>query len=382
MIVVCDQNMPGLEPLETAGHTLRRLPGRAIDASALADADALLVRSVTRVDASLISGCSLRFVGTATSGVDHVDRVALAAAGVAFANAPGANANSVVEYVLCALLAHPGTWTALSAGAPLGIIGFGHIGRALYSRCSALGWVCKVYDPWLPAAEVPAACSLEQVLRCTVISVHAELTRRSPWPSHHLLNAATLAWVPPASLLINASRGPVVDNKALLARLHAGHGPITVLDVWEGEPLIHSELLARVSLATPHVAGYSWDSKLKASAMLLRAMSDALGTPVAAAAQNVGPALRLPAEAAQRGGEALARLLLEARYRIVEDDRQLRCALQGIVAPEARSALFDRLRRDYPRRHELAGGVLSSTATWDPEQRRLLCALGVSVQVE
>jgi erythronate-4-phosphate dehydrogenase len=377
VIIVCDQNMPGLELLSAAGHTLRRLPGRAIDAAAVVDADALLVRSVTRVDAALLAGSRLRFVGTATSGVDHVDRAALADAGIAFAHAPGANANSVVEYVLAAVLAHRGTWAALRAGASFGIVGYGHIGRALRAHCSALGFRCKVYDPWLPAAELDDGCALEQVLGCTVVSLHAELSRREPWPSHHLLNADTLAHLSGSSLLINASRGPVVDNAALLRRLRKGRGPITVLDVWEQEPLVDPELLSLVSLATPHIAGYSWDSKLRASAMLLQAMGNVLGTPTPSLQHGTLPALSLPAAAAGLRDEPLARLLLRTRYRIDEDDLRLRTALRGIDAPAERAAVFDRLRRDYPRRRELAGSALASSPRWDMEQDRLLSALGV-----
>lgn len=380
MIIVCDENLPGLQRLEQAGHQLRRLPGRAIDAAALGGAEALLVRSVTRVDDALLRGSRLRFVGTATSGTDHVDRGALEAAGIPFACAPGANANSVVEYVLCAVLAHPGRWSELESGAPLGIVGYGHIGRALRARCAAIGFSTRIFDPWLDPGTVPDAAPLEAVLHCPVVSLHPELTDQQPFPSRHLLDRNTLAAISDEALLINASRGPVVHGGALLDRLRHGRGPTTVLDVWEHEPQLDTQLLERVSLGTAHIAGYSWDAKLKATHQLLDALDAALGLGLPAFPAAAGaPGLALAAPPADASKEAIARALLTARYAISEDDARLRRALAPLTSPAARAQAFDALRRDYPRRRELYGSGLHSEG-WSDTARQVAQALGCKLE--
>ncbi|MCB1677351.1 MAG: 4-phosphoerythronate dehydrogenase [Halioglobus sp.] len=380
--ILVDENIPLAQTCLGSLGVVERVPGRALDASQLRGVDALLVRSVTRVDAALLRHSPVRFVGSATSGVDHVDRNYLRRQGIAFAHAPGANANAVVEYVLAAVAAADDTLERLLAGGRVGIIGYGAIGRALAARLGSLGVAHCVYDPWLARSGVCHPGSLSQVLDCDVVSVHAQLTRQPPWPSFHLLGEAELGAMGAAPLLINASRGAVVDNRALLRALESGRGPRTVLDVWEAEPGIDPALLGRVLLGTAHIAGYSLDGKLRATRMLAAALAAHLGVPAAATATGAGdcgaahsdlslPPLRL---AAGVTGAALLRYLLRARYDIVEDDRLLREATLG-MEPAVAAAGFDRLRRDYRVRRELAGSVVHGTGV-APQARRLVAALG------
>ena len=232
LTIVADANIPGLA--RYFGHLGEIVPadGRSLSAAQLEDADVLLVRSVTRVDKSLLSGSSVRFVGSATSGIDHIEAHDLEGLGVHWCHAPGANANAVVEYVLSAIAASGDRLEELLAGGFVGILGCGAIGRLLASRLEALGIDFRVCDPWLDQQTVPRAGSLEEVLGAAVVTLHTSLTDDKPWPSRHLVGARQLAALGEGALLINASRGPVVDNRALLQTLDNGAGFDAVLDTW------------------------------------------------------------------------------------------------------------------------------------------------------
>ncbi|MEM1191655.1 MAG: 4-phosphoerythronate dehydrogenase [Pseudomonadota bacterium] len=352
MRLLADENMVGLEALPPEIEVVQA-PGREIDAAAVRDFDALWVRSVTPVNAALVDGSRLRFVGSATAGLEHVDVAALKARGVAFAAAPGSNAMAVVEYVISALLAMAQPWERLCAGGTLGIVGYGHIGRRLAAFARAMGWELRLCDPWV-AAESSAAEnfeSLESVLGCDVVSLHSSLHSRQPWPSRHLLGAAELAWMSWDQWLVNACRGAVVDNEALLACVESGASPQLILDVWEGEPEIDWRLLQSpaVHIASPHIAGYSWDAKWEAVRLLLAA-TRAAGLVDSAAVSLKAPEVEgLPPAWPEKASPAA---LMHSVYDPRRDDQRLRELLE--VPGEARPAGFDRLRRKYPLRREVS----------------------------
>ncbi|MEM8662458.1 MAG: 4-phosphoerythronate dehydrogenase, partial [Pseudomonadota bacterium] len=238
LCILADSNIPAVEHFAGSGASVRRFEGRALSPEQLQSVNVLLVRSVTEVNERLLEDASVNFVGTATSGFEHIDRQYLNQHDIAFAHAPGSNATSVVEYVIAAIADVENYLERLLDGERLGIVGYGVIGRALERRMRALGIDCVIYDPWVSASEVNLAASLAEILECTVISVHAELTSKQPWPSRHLLSDHELSAISGDCLLINASRGAVVDNKALKRRLQSKSAPLVVLDVWEGEPAI------------------------------------------------------------------------------------------------------------------------------------------------
>jgi erythronate-4-phosphate dehydrogenase len=339
----------------------------------------LLVRSVTKVNKSLLDDSSVRFVGTATSGFDHIDKDYLDRCGIAFAHAPGANANSVVEYVLTAIAASGDKLEQLLSGGSLGIVGYGNIGKALAGRFRALGIVNRVYDPWLEENSFDCAADLSSVLSCDVITLHAELTLAQPWPSHYLLGQKELGSIAPDALLINTCRGSVVDNSALLALLESGGGPHTILDVWEGEPAINAALVARVELGTAHIAGYSLDGKLLATRILRDALAAFLNYSLPSSQSNAKapPSLALTETHTAAG---LIRYLLQARYDIDRDHALLCAAVQDRTA-SSKGEAFDGLRKGYRERRELAGTFVQGSPQIAGHDR-LVRALGCIPEFE
>ncbi|MFV0477420.1 MAG: 4-phosphoerythronate dehydrogenase [Parahaliea sp.] len=354
--IVADENMRGVSALFSGYGQVVLVDGRNLCREQLLAADVLLVRSITTVDKTLLDGTAVRFVGTATSGLEHIDRRYLSSANIAFAHAQGANANSVLEYVLSAIACSGDYLEQLLCGAEVGIVGHGHVGRRLADCFRGLGIGVCIYDPWLEGFS--DSTGLDEVLKCRVLCLHPELTRQAPWPSYHLLSCATLAQLPENTLLINASRGAVVDNCALLAMLKVRPDICCVLDVWEGEPLIDRQLLEYVDLATPHIAGYSLDSKLMATRMLADTLPAALGIEPAAPQtkrdDDIEMAATIRLAVADGNTEAIdiLRQLLTARYDIRRDDHALRQALAQADKAAAGPA-FDALRRHYPERREL-----------------------------
>ncbi|RMF19606.1 MAG: 4-phosphoerythronate dehydrogenase [Gammaproteobacteria bacterium] len=346
MKIVADENIPLLEAFfGELGEVVTR-PGRAICAEDVRNADVLLVRSVTPVNEALLSGSSVRFVGTATIGTDHLDTQWLESQGIRWASAPGCNAESVVEHVISALVYldtfHGFEWLDKRYG----VIGHGQIGSRLASTLRRLGCVVKVYDAPREAAGEGPFDSFEDVLKCDVVTLHVPLTRDGQWPTHHLIDERALQVMQPGSVLINTSRGGVVDDSALLEAIRAGRLD-AVLDVFESEPQVSGELIRSVRLATPHVAGYSLDGKCQGTEMIYQALCQAVGLPVR---RKLGQYLPEPVWRKVCLSEAdnlreVARHLVTACHDVRLDDRALRGVLgqSGSVSAEA----FDALRKHY-----------------------------------
>tara|TARA_B110000967_G_C18896947_1_gene571421 strand:- start:2343 stop:3434 length:1092 start_codon:yes stop_codon:yes gene_type:complete len=348
--------------------TIDYIAGRQISAADVADADILLVRSVTRVDQALLESSSVAFVGSATIGTDHVDQAYLAEQGIRFAHAPGCNANAVVQYVLSVFCNLQPDWLNCTVG----IVGCGNVGGRLYRTLHSLGVACRVYDPFLNPADNPDLVDFESLLRADIICVHTPLTTDGEFPTQHLFNADVLSRLSEDSLLINAGRGAVVDNTALLNLLENGSTLRVALDVWEPEPNINTQLLERVLLATPHIAGYSREGKIRGTEMLAQDfyqwredIGGSVGECEAASEQTSPVAI---------SGQTLAELILSV-YDVADDDRRMREALV-VQTAQAAAENFDRLRKEYPRRHEFSHFSAEATGSSDAErtlkQARLL----------
>ncbi|WP_372999655.1 4-phosphoerythronate dehydrogenase PdxB [Marinobacter sp.] len=355
MLIVADENIPLLDSFFGDIGEIRRVSGRSMTGEDVRDADILLVRSVTRVNRELLEGSRVRFVGTTTIGTDHVDLDWLEQAGIRFSAAPGCNANSVAEYVLSVLSLHAerrglSDWSQLSVG----VVGVGNVGGELAHKLERLGFEVRLCDP--PRADLEPDdeqfVALQEAMKCDVVSLHTPLTREGSHPTFHMIGQAELAALGASQLLINAGRGEVIDSSALLARLSQGDAPVVALDVWEQEPRIHPELVDRVWLATPHIAGYSLEGKVQGTEMIYQALSQFLGLPVRKKAGQFlpEPALSKVSFTSSAEEEDAIRIALRACYDPRRDDARLRNAMTGSL--EERGAAFDRLRRDYPVRRE------------------------------
>lgn len=375
MLIVADENMPLVEALfAPLGEVVRR-PGRQMQAADVREADVLLVRSVTRVTQELLEGSRVRFVGTATIGTDHIELAALQARGITLASAPGCNARAVAEYVLTCLylLADEQGWAPQER--TVGVVGLGNVGRQVAGLLQTAGFRVAGCDPFLEQSPVPGVelGTLDELIgSCDILSLHTPLTRSGLHPTFHLLNEGRLKCLRTGQILLNAGRGEVIDNAALLACLGQGSAPTVVLDVWEGEPRVMPALLDRVRLGSPHVAGYSQEGKWRGTAMVHEAYCRFAGIVPTVALSTLdlpkGPALACPQ------ADTLSRLLARLSGQlceVVRDDTALRASL---AEPDPALA-FDRLRRDYPPRFEFASCTISGPVR--PEWRAALSALGL-----
>lgn len=371
-VLVADANLAFAEELFAPLGELRLLPGRSIGPADVADADALLVRSVTRVDRQLLAGSRVRFVGSATIGTDHIDIDYLRAAGIACSTAPGCNATAVVDYVCSAIAALPDLLERLLAGGRVAIVGCGNVGSRLARRLRAVGIDVRVVDPRLQPPQPWPLTGLDGISRCDLVCMHTPLTRSGPYPTRHLFDARRLSRLGAGSVLLNAGRGPVIEQQALIEHLARGDRT-AVLDVWEHEPLLPAELVDRVALATPHIAGYSDDGKLAGSLAIWQAYCQLHQLP-AGALPRLPPAPELVLPEGVAGAE-LVRAACLAAYDIRADDRALRA-----VVDSGETGGFDRLRKEYPLRREY--GTRPLPAGLGAAERRMLNAWGLGTAAD
>lgn len=376
MRIVADENIPLLDEFFAAFGEISRLPGRSLARDALGDAQLLLVRSVTRVDETLLAGSAVRFVGTCTIGTDHLDLDYLQRQGIAWASAPGCNARGVVDYVLGSLLVLADDAGVALAERRFGIVGAGQVGERLARVMRGLGWRVEVCDPPRARAGEPGFVSLDEILtRCDVISLHTPLTRDGQDATWHLLDESRLASLREGAWLINASRGGVIDNQALNRVLQQRSDLRAVLDVWEGEPQVDVELARRCRLATPHIAGYSLDGKLRGSEQIYQALCAWLGQPAALRLADMLPAqwLRQLELDADCPPDWALTTLCRAVYDPRRDSADFIRSLDGDA--DRRRLAFDALRKHYPMRREI-NGLQVRISKESPSLRKLVEALG------
>jgi len=331
------------------------IAGRDINAQLLAELqpDVLLIRSVTPVgEALLANNNSVKFVGSATIGTDHVDQDYLAARNITFANAAGCSKHSVAQYVLTAILTlRPQYWQQTMPPVTLGIIGLGNIGSTLAQYAIDLGWQVIGYDPLLPASNMNNA-SLEQVLsQSDAVSLHVPLTDKkdgthpsgSDYPTKHLIDANTLAMMPAHTLLINSARGPVINACDLEADIERTDRQV-VLDVFEFEPEISERLLSKLAIATPHIAGYTVEGKLRGTQIIYDALCEKLAVAPVQSMHSLLPLNMFLWSELKMYPDRLIKF-----YDIMHDDALLRSKLAD---GQVKGADFDQLRRDYRLRRE------------------------------
>ncbi|HAU8263360.1 MULTISPECIES: 4-phosphoerythronate dehydrogenase PdxB [Enterobacteriaceae] len=348
MKILVDENMPYAGDLFRRLGEVKAVPGRPIPAAELADADALMVRSVTKVNEALLSGTPIKFVGTATAGTDHVDEQWLQQAGIGFSAAPGCNAIAVVEYVFSSLMLLAERDGFDLRDRTVGIVGVGNVGSRLQARLEAWGVKTLLCDP--PRADRGddgEFLPLDALVRdADVLTFHTPLFKDGPYKSWHLADEEVISRLKPGAILINACRGPVVDNAALLRRLEAGQSLSVILDVWEPEPDLDVALLAKVDIGTAHIAGYTLEGKARGTTQVFEAFSDFIGKRQQVALDTLLPApefgritLHGPLD------QSILKRLIHLVYDVRRDDALLR-KVAGIPGE------FDKLRKNYLERRE------------------------------
>jgi len=349
--IIADQNMPLVEAYFGHLGEVKLVAGRDIDPQAIEGAEILLLRSVTEVNQKLLQGSAVRFVGSATAGTDHIDLEYLENNNIQFAHAPGCNAEAVVQYVLSVFSYLKPEWQQ----SRVGIVGCGNVGGRLYQKLRSLGVECQVYDPFLTASQIPDLVNFDRVLHSDIISLHTPLTTAGDFPTYHMFNQQVFNQLKPNALLINAGRGAVIDNLALVQRLNQSDNLQVALDVWESEPEINTELVDLVSIATPHIAGYSNEGKLRGTTMLAEALGAYLSDQSMQSPNNLNDSLKAPLDTA---GKDLNQLLLEC-YNVANDDQRMRKTLKDSGVAQG----FDQLRKTYPQRREYSHFKVSADAS-------------------
>lgn len=371
MRILVDEDIPFAREAFSGLGTVTTLAPPAFP-DAVGAADALVVRSTRKVDAALLDGTPVRFVGTATAGTDHVDVDYLARRGVVFAAAPGCNAESVAQYVATALAALRIRCGFTVAGKSIGIVGVGQCGSRVERIATALGMTPVLCDP--PRGRATGSDRfrpLAELAHCDVVTLHVPRTLDGPDRTEGMIDAAFLRALRPDAVLLNCCRGEVLDEEALVTALRSDRLAAAVIDVWAGEPAIDPVLLATATLTTSHIAGYSYDGKVNGTAMMHEALCRFAGVAphwdaaaVLAAAPRV---VDLPAGDGTADG-AIAALLLDA-YAIEADVARLQAFRD--VTPEARAAGFRMLRKTYPLRREFASTQVRSAGVESGVRERL-----------
>lgn len=372
--IVADENIPfAKEAFSTIGEvTLAK--GRSITRDLLKHADALAVRSVTKVDEALLNGTPVKFVTTATIGYDHIDRAYLDRAGIGFASAPGSNANSVGEYITSAVLAVGETNGIDWRGKTIGIIGVGNVGSNVAKKAAALGLIPVLNDP--PLADSTGDTKyrpLEEVLAADIITIHTPLEKNGAYPTAGLANDAFFDRIKKCTLFINSSRGKVTVQSALRKALSRGAVRFAVQDVFDNEPAVTDADVAGVTYITPHIAGYSYDGKVNGTAMNYASICAHFGLAAswdfrASLPKTIVPTAHTAALPVQRSlWEAVRQL-----YDIRDDDK----ALRAVLAADGDTAKgFDDLRKQYRVRREFMHTRVSAAA----EAKDALAGLGFMV---
>ncbi|MCB9510163.1 MAG: 4-phosphoerythronate dehydrogenase [Deferribacteres bacterium] len=351
--IAADENIPYAEQAFSTLGKLEILPGSQISREKIRDADALVVRAVTPVNHELLDNTRVQFVGTATIGTDHLDTEYLRQAGVAFASAAGCNADAVAEYVFTAIAQVAADRGLRLPGSTIGIVGVGNIGGRIKKLARILGMDVLLNDPPLQRQTGdPEYAPLEKLLDADFLTFHVPLNVHGEDKTYHLLDAERLQKLRPDVILLNTSRGAVIDNEALIKWAQRHPDATLVLDVWENEPALHRELLARVDWGTPHIAGYSLQGKINGTYLVHRALCRHFSlTP-----EWQPPVLPKNEQAVSVRGDAGIELALHQATQPVfplERDHQNLQKMQDL-SPEDGAVFFERLRKNYPLRSEFS----------------------------
>lgn len=381
MKIVADANIPFVERCFSSLGDVQVVPGRQITRGVVADADIVVVRSITPVNAGLLEGTAVKFVGTATIGFDHIDREFLAANNIGFASAPGSNANSAAEYVIAGLLDTAQKYDIDLDEKSIGIIGVGNVGSRVEKKAAALGMEVVLNDPPLERQTKDSKYRpLEELFDCDFITMHTPLTLEGIDKTYHLADRSFFESLKERCVFINASRGAVVETDSLKNAILSGRLRGVVLDVWENEPNIDLDLLKIVDIGTPHIAGYSLDGKIAGMIMIYNAVCEYFNLDTTFEARDFLPAPPIHELRVNVRQDRPIDILAGAAQKIYDirrDDTRLRWIWEK--PKHKRADYFDNLRKNYPVRRELHNTTVLLGAG-DMEIERKLSGIGFNVQ--
>lgn len=373
MKIVIDEKIPFIKGVFEPWADVVYRPGSAIDNAMVADADALIVRTRTKCNSQLLKESRVKIIASATIGFDHLDTGWLDAEGIRWVNAPGCNSGSVMQYIVASLfyLALKNSFNLRSL--TIGVVGVGNVGSKVVRAARAIGMKVLQNDPPRKRREgLKDFVPLEKVIaECDILTLHVPLTMQGHDRTHYLINRENLSQLKRDCIVINSSRGEVVDNIALRKALEKDIVGGTVLDVWEGEPDADRKLIDLADLATPHIAGYSVDGKSNATVNSVRKVSAALNISLndwlpGKLPQPAEPVIDLRRYEARNTSPDLVAMAVRHTYPIGEDDHLFRSN------PEK----FEFLRDNYRMRREFSSFSVRVT---DEEAIRILTDLGFHI---
>ncbi len=369
MKIIADQQIPNVAQAFSGCADVTLCHGRDITAERIEDANVLLVRSITAVNSNLLEGSQVKYVSTATSGLDHIDLKYLEQNNIGFAHAKGSNARSVAEYILSSLFVLADQHDFKLKDKTVGVIGCGEVGSRVVDMLETIGVRCIMNDPPLKDALGKDALGkdqsvgeryrdLQELLSVDIITLHVPLTEDGPYPTQKLVDADFLAKLNDDVILINTARGGVIDELALKKHLDNHREMKVVLDVWEGEPDIDIDLLSHVEIGTHHIAGYSTDAKDKASEMVFHAICDFYKLDIPWQSKTKVPEAGLPELnlISNMSEEDAIQMAVLASYDVRRDAASLRRLPE--ITLEQRGRHFDELRKNYPVRREFSSTVI------------------------
>ena len=369
MKFLCDIALPNSVEVFSQYGEVALKNGRQINAGDLVDVDVLIIRSITKVNEDLLSKANkLKFVGTATAGMDHIDTALLDKKGIAYSNAQGSNCESVGDYILSVLLVLAEKYNLSFEGKSIGIVGCGFVGSQVYNKAKALGLtIVKNDPPRFKAGDKTCNATLDEALACDIVTLHVPLIKDGEYKTLHLIDEQNLLKLKPNAIFINASRGNVVDNEALSEFLEKRSDIKVWLDVFEGEPEINcKKLLSQVDGATAHIAGYSYESKRRANVMLANTLAHVLKLEDPKAYQMPKPEIESTSLGKVENLDLdLIRRLVFSVYDVRRDSLMFKNCFK-----DAKS--FDAMRSNYRERRELSSLHLLNVEDKFKEQLSLL----------
>ncbi len=369
MKFLCDIALPNSVEVFSQYGEVALKNGRQINADDLVDVDVLIIRSITKVNEDLLSKANkLKFVGTATAGMDHMDTALLDKKGIAYSNAQGSNCESVGDYILSVLLVLAEKYNLSFEGKSIGIVGCGFVGSQVYNKAKALGLtIVKNDPPRFKTGDKTCNATLDEALACDIVTLHVPLIKDGEYKTLHLIDEQKLLKLKPNAIFINASRGNVVDNEALSEFLEKRPDVKVWLDVFEGEPQINcKKLLSQVDGATAHIAGYSYESKRRANVMLANTLAHVLKLEEPKAYQMPKPEI----ESTTLGKVENLDLDLIRRFVFSVYDVRRDSLMFKNCFKDAKS--FDAMRSNYRERRELSSLHLLNVEDKFKEQLSLL----------